>query len=106
MTEKKIVRATQVAFDLAENTQINIRRQALLDNVSPSDYVRKVLGLEMSGKPKRLRLSVSLTSDEITKLADTYGIASDNRVAIKQKAAEILINHAETLDDTPTLLKK
>lgn len=95
--EKQAVRATQVAFDLAEKVQHRIRRQALEENLTPSDYIRKVLGLKISTKPKRLRLSVSLSAEEMLQLAEDYQLSPDDRVAIKQKAAEALIAHAEQL---------
>lgn len=95
--EKQAVRATQVAFDLAEKVQHCIRRQALEENLTPSDYIRKVLGLKVSTKPKRLRLSISLSADEMIQLAENYGLLPDDRVAIKQKAAEILIAHSKDL---------
>lgn len=40
------MRATQVAFDLAEKVQHTIRKQAVEENLTLSDYVRKVLGLK------------------------------------------------------------
>lgn len=95
--EKQAVRATQVAFDLAEKVQYHIRRQALEENLTPSDYIRKVLGLKVSAKPKRLRLSISLSADEMIQLAENYDLSPDDRVAIKQKAAEVLIAHSEDL---------
>ncbi len=84
---------------MAEKVQLCIRRRALEENLSPSDYIRKVLGLKISTKPKRLRLSISLSAEEMIQLAAQYGLSPDDRVAIKQKAAEMLIAHSESLSD-------
>ncbi|PID64811.1 MAG: hypothetical protein CR977_03075 [Gammaproteobacteria bacterium] len=99
--EKQAVRATQVAFDLAEKVQHRIRKQAVQENLTPSDYIRKTLGLKISARPKRLRLSVSLTPDDMLQLAERFGLTADDRIAIKQKAAEALIEHAEHLENHP-----
>lgn len=105
--EQKAVRATQVAFDLTEKVQQRIRKRAVDELLTPSDYVRKVLGLKISDKPKRLRLSVSLSPDEMLQLAQRFDLSPDDRVAIKQKAAELLVSHVQSLigddglDDSP-----
>ena len=93
-TETKAVKATQVAFDVGEKVQYVIRKEALDRNVNPPDRIRQILGLKASRKPMRLRLSVSLTPDDMNYLAQKFELEPENNIAIKHKAAELLIQHA------------
>lgn len=99
-TETKAIKATQVAFDVGEKTQYVIRKEALDHNVNPSDRIRQILGLKVTRKPKRLRLSISLTPDDMSFLADKFGMDPDDNIEIKHKAAEILINHAKQQEES------
>ncbi|WP_154223416.1 hypothetical protein [Marinicella rhabdoformis] len=92
--ENKAVKATQVAFDLGEQVQYVIRKEALDRNINPSDRIRQILGLKVSRKPKRLRLSISLSDEDLGYLAESYGLASQDAVEVKRRAAEKLVLHA------------
>jgi len=92
--ESKAVKATQVAFDVGEKIQYVIRKEALDRNLNPSDRIRQILGLKVSRKPKRLRLSISLTTDDMKFLASQYKLDVENKIEIKKRAAEKLIEHA------------
>ena len=92
--ESKAVKATQVAFDVGERIQYVIRKEALDRNLNPSDRIRQILGLKVSRKPKRLRLSISLTTDDMKFLASQYKLDVENKIEIKKRAAEKLIEHA------------
>lgn len=94
--EQKAAKAVQVAFDVGFEVQTVIRKEALDCMLSPSDRVRQILGLSVTSKPKRPRLSISLTADDFAALAQAYSIDVNNRVAIKQKAAENLIQYVES----------
>lgn len=91
--EKKVVKAIQVAFDVGEEVQYALRREALDLGITPSDCIRQILGLPVQKKPVRPRLSISLTEDDFISLAKVYGLSADDRLNIKQKAAEVLIDH-------------
>lgn len=93
--EKIAVRATQVAFDVGEKVQQAIRLEAVDKNLTPSDCVRQILGLKTSPKPKRLRLSVSLSEADFTELAKRFDLDVDDKLTIKQHAAQLLIEHIE-----------
>jgi hypothetical protein len=93
--ETKAVKATQVAFDVGEKVQYVIRKEALDCNVNPPDRIRQILGLKVSRKPKRLRLSISLTPDDMKFLAEKFEMDPENNIEIKHKAAELLIQHAK-----------
>lgn len=91
--EKKAIKATQVAFDVGEKIQYVIRKEALDKSINPSDRIRQILGLKVTRKPKRLRLSVSLTSADMDFLAKQFGIDNNDHIEIKHKAAQKLIEH-------------
>lgn len=93
--EIKAIKATQVAFDVGEKVQYVIRKEALDRNINPSDRIRQILGLKVSRKPKRLRLSISLSDEDSAFLADSYKLEKKDSVEIKRKAAEKLIKHVK-----------
>ena len=93
--EKKTVKAIQLAFDVGEEVQYQVRREALDMGVTPSDRIRQILGLPVNTKPVRPRLSISLSAEDFKHLSDTYEVEIDDRLSIKQKAAEALINHVK-----------
>lgn len=88
----------QVAFDLGERVQRAIRQEALDHDVSATDRVREILGLKVTRKPQRLRLSISLADEDFEVLANSFGLAAEDRLAIKQRAAEAIIAHVDAVD--------
>lgn len=93
--EGKAVRAVQIAFDLEEEIQRNIRQEALDLGINPSDRIRQILGLSMIRKPKRLRLSISLSDEDFAELAEQFDLDVSDRVKIKHHAAQQLIRHVK-----------
>ena len=91
--EIKAIKATQVAFDVGEKVQYVIRKEALDRNINPSDRIRQILGLKVSRKPKRLRLSISLSDVDLAYLAKSYQLETKDPVEVKRRAAEKLIKH-------------
>ncbi len=89
----KAVKAVQVAFDMDEKIQIAIRKEALYAGFSPSDQIRTILGLPTSKRPKRPRLTVSLSPDDYQVLAEKYGLEPDQQLEIKKRLMEELVNH-------------
>ncbi|MDO5289078.1 MAG: hypothetical protein Q4F13_05520, partial [Pseudomonadota bacterium] len=68
------LRAVQVAFDVEEAVLEAIRVAAFHANVSTSTQIRHVLGLPVAERPKRPRLTVTLSADDYALLADRYGL--------------------------------
>lgn len=93
--ERRAVRAVQVAFDLDEKVQQVIRQEALDLGLNPSDRIRQILGLAVVSKPKRLRLSISLGESDLKALAERFDLSEEDRVSIKQQAAEELVSHVK-----------
>lgn len=90
--QDKLVKATQVAFELEQKIAIDIRTLAAQEGLTPSDQVRKLIGLSFSS-PKRPRLSISLTSDDYELLRKKYSLDKANTIEIKKMIVSELIKH-------------
>lgn len=93
----RAAKATQVAFDIDEKIQLEIRKEALEAGLSPSDKIRDILGLPINKRPKRPRLTVSLSADDYQLLAEKYQLDASQQLEIKRKLMDDLIKHV-TLD--------
>ncbi|WP_417761469.1 hypothetical protein [Shewanella sp.] len=93
LQNQKAAKATQVAFDLDEHFQYSIRKAALDRGVSPSDQIRMILGLSVSRRPKRPRLTVSLSAEDYVLLAEKYGLPPDAQLDIKKRVLEDLVDY-------------
>ncbi|MPN16794.1 hypothetical protein SDC9_164141 [bioreactor metagenome] len=91
------IRAVQVAFDVEATVLEAVRRAAFEGNLSTSDQIRKVLGLQVNHRPKRPRLTVSLTQADYNVLAQRFGLDANDRLAIKERVTRELIQFAEGL---------
>ncbi|MBV1877048.1 MAG: hypothetical protein KUG79_05360 [Pseudomonadales bacterium] len=89
--EKKAVRAVQVAFDLGQEVSHRIRYEALEKGINPPDRIREILGLPVSSKPVRPRLSISLTAKDFELLALIFDVPVADKLKIRQLAAEKLV---------------
>ena len=87
----KAAKATQVAFDMDEKIQLDIRKEALEAGLSPSDKIRDILGLPVNKRPKRPRLTVSLSTDDYVALAEKYQLDPEQQLEIKKKLMDDLI---------------
>ena len=96
--QKPAIRATQLAFDLSAQVQKNIKKKAIDADLTPSDMIRKILGLEVKSKKTRQRLTFYLNDEELANLAKRYGVDNDAKVSIKQKVADELIDYAKQND--------
>jgi hypothetical protein len=85
------IKAVQVAFDMDEKIQFEIRKQALEAGLSPSDKIRSILGLPTSKRPKRPRLTVSLSPQDYEELGKKYDLAADQQLEIKKKLMDELV---------------
>ena len=101
--EKKAAKAVQIAFDLGQEVSHHIRFEALKAGINPPDQIREILGLPVNGKPIRPRLSISLTDSDFEMLAAIFDVSTDDRLKIRQLAAERLVAHlleSKTTEDT------
>ncbi|TQF67773.1 hypothetical protein [Pseudoalteromonas luteoviolacea] len=93
--QEKAVRATQLAFDLSSEVQKSIKKSAIDEELTPSDMIRRILGLEVKSKKTRQRLSFNLSDEEIVQLAQQFGIPDADKRMVKQKVADLLIKHVK-----------
>jgi hypothetical protein len=89
------LRAVQVAFDVEATVLEAVRHAAFDNNLSSSDQIRRILGLAVSHRPKRPRLTVSLTPGDYETLGRRYGLKSEERLAIKERVTQELIDFAD-----------
>ncbi|MES9853868.1 MAG: hypothetical protein ABW170_18780 [Candidatus Thiodiazotropha sp. L084R] len=91
----KAIRATQVAFDV-ENTIIDkIKTDACHKGIAPSDMIRHIVGLKVTVKPVRPRLTMSLKEEDYQLLAEKYGLKPSDKLAIKARMIEEIREYAD-----------
>jgi hypothetical protein len=89
----KSIRAVQVIFELEQEESRALRIKAIEKNLSPSDYIREVIGLPRK-KPIRPRLSISLSEDDYLILADRYNLNANEKDKIRSRIKQELVkNH-------------
>lgn len=87
------IRAVQVIFELEQVDSRALRVKAIEKDLSPSDYIREVIGLPRK-RPIRPRLSVSLNEQDYQILAQRYQLKSDQKDKIRDCIKQELIkNH-------------
>ena len=89
------LRAVQVAFDVEGAVLDAVRRAAFENHLSNSDQIRALLHLPTADKPKRPRLTVSLSPADYELLAERYGLDSQDRLSIKERVTAELIKFAQ-----------
>ncbi|MCU7885293.1 MAG: hypothetical protein KZQ82_13970 [Candidatus Thiodiazotropha sp. (ex Lucinoma annulata)] len=90
----KAIRATQVAFDVENEIIDTIKKEACHKGVAPSDMIRRILGLNVTVKPVRPRLTMSLKEDDYHVLAEKYGLLPSERLAIKTRMIDEIRKYA------------
>ena len=93
--ETAAIKAVQVAFDVGEEVQHLVRKEAVEMGINPSDRVREILGLPTVRRVQRPRLSISLSPDDFAYLAQEYNIDAEDRIRLKQQAAQKLIKYVQ-----------
>jgi hypothetical protein len=89
------VKATQVAFEMEQKVACHIRELAAREGLTPSDQIRKMIGLTYS-PPKRPRLTVSLSEEDYVVLAKKYALDPHDALSIKRKMMEELLKILDT----------
>ena len=86
----KSIRAVQVVFELEQGVSRDLRIKAIERDMSPSDYIRDVIGLPRK-KPVRPRLSISLSEQDYQLLAKRYKLPVDDKTAIRARIKQELV---------------
>lgn len=89
------LRSVQVAFDVEKQVIDAVRDAAFQSQLSPSDQIRKILGLPVTRKAVRPRLTVTLGDADYIILAERFGVTVDDKRKIKERLHEALINFAK-----------
>lgn len=85
-----------MAFDVEGEVLNAVRTAAFNNDLSTSDQIRLVLGLAVTRKPKRPRLTVSLSPEDYAILGERYGVPADSHLAIKERVLADLISFADS----------
>lgn len=88
------LKAVQVAFDVELSVMEAVRTAAFLNEVSPSDQIRRLLQLPTHERPVRPRLTVTLSGEDYELLAARYGLDAQERLGIKERVTSELIDFA------------
>jgi len=89
------LKAVQVAFDVELTVMEAVRSAAFHNELSPSDQIRQLLHLPTSERPKRPRLTVTLSADDYQLLGERYGLPADDRLSIKERVTNELVTFAQ-----------
>lgn len=95
------IRAVQVAFDVEQAVLEAVRQAAFQNHLSTSDQIRHLLDLPTPSRPKRPRLTVSLSGADYELLSSRYQLPADDRLAIKERVTQELIGFAQGGDAAP-----
>jgi hypothetical protein len=87
----KSIRAVQVIFELEQEQSRALRIKAIEQNLSPSDYIRDIVGLPRK-KPIRPRLSISLSAEDYEILAKRYQLTADKKEQIRKRIKKELVD--------------
>lgn len=90
----KAIRATQVAFDVENEIIETVKKEACHEGIAPSDMIRRIVGLRVTVKPIRPRLTMSLKEEDYHELAMKYGLKPNERLAIKSRMIEEIRKYA------------
>ena len=89
---KQAIKAVQVAFDTSDEVSKKIRLSACRAGTSASDQIRVIVGLDVTSKPKRARLTVSFSEEDYKALAKLFDMKRVDKLKIKHRVAEKLLN--------------
>jgi len=90
----KNIRAVQVIFELEQAQSKILRIDAIKQDMSPSDYIRDIVGLPRK-KPIRPRLSISLSEEDYKVLAKRYKLKPEQKGEIRERIKDELISATE-----------
>ena len=91
-SSSKTGRTTQLAFDLSANGRKKLKIEAALDDMTPAEKARETLGLSIKTKKASPKLILRLTEKDFQFLADKYDVEFEDRLTIRNMAAEELAN--------------
>ena len=91
--ERRALKKIQVHFEFQQSLMHDIRVAAAQENLSPSDFVRSLVGLSHA-EIQRPRISLSFSNTDLEALAARYGQRPDAR-QLKRHVVEEVRRHFE-----------
>ncbi len=95
---QKRLRAVQLAFEFNQKVTEPIRQCASDNGLSSSDQIRQIIGLSTK-KPKRPRLTVSLSADDYQQLAERYQLDVEDKAGIRAAISAEITAYAKQYQD-------
>ena len=92
--ERRALRKIQVHFEFQQSLMRKVRLAAAEENLSYSDFVRKLVGLPYA-KIQRPRISLSFGEQDLERLAARYGEFEAGPGALKRRVMEEVEAHFE-----------
>ena len=89
--ERRALGKIQVHFEFQQSLMHDIRVAAAQENLSPSDFVRSLVGLSHA-EIQRPRISLSFSDKDLEALAERYGQTPDAR-QLKRHVIEEVLRH-------------
>lgn len=90
--ERQALRKIQVHFEFQQSLMRKIRLAAAAENLSYSDYVRKLVGLPYA-KIQRPRISLSFSERDLALLAERYAEEGTGAGVLKRRVMEEVEGH-------------
>lgn len=88
----------QLSFDLNEDLMAKVKAIAIRDGISPNDVVRRAIGLDVT-PPKRPRISLTMTMDELDKVSSEMNLDPENSSQLKRVIKEAIASECEKESD-------
>jgi hypothetical protein len=96
----KTGKTTQVAFELSDEGYKKLKIDAAMDDITPAEKAREVIGLGVRTKKAKAKLIVRLSERDFTYLALRYAVDPEDKLTIRNMAAdEIARNYPD--DEEP-----
>ena len=86
-SSSKTGKTTQVAFELSDDGHKQLKIDAALDDITPAEKAREVLGLGVRAKKAKAKLIVRLSERDFMFLALRYGVDPEDKLTIRNMAA-------------------
>lgn len=96
--ERRVLRKIQVHFELEQSLMRKVRMAAAKQNLSTSDYVRRIVGLPYA-KIQRPRISLSFGDRDLELLAERYDRPSADRGALRHRVMDEIRAHFDAETD-------
>jgi hypothetical protein len=85
--ERRALKKVQVHFSFTAYATRRLKYEAVEEDMTPSNLVRKLVGLSFEPRPRQ-RIGLSLTDEDFKILSTRYGVAESDKVEIKRRVTE------------------